>query len=78
MFHSRQGPGCVSSLHSAFVGVDSGLCLAVRYAVTGGQQEDVEAEVATEDAFLDRTSLLILADDWFGKWVEKSLEMCSR
>ncbi len=31
---------------------------------------------ATGDAFLDRTSLLILADDWFGKWVEKFLKVC--
>ena len=24
-------------------------------------------EIATEETFLDKTSLLILADDWFGK-----------
>ncbi len=35
-------------------------------------------EIATEDAFLDRTSLLILADDLFGKWVEKFLKMCNK
>ncbi len=33
----------------------------------------LKQEIATEYAFLDRTSLLILADDWFGKLVEKSL-----
>ncbi len=38
----------------------------------------LKQEVATEDAFLDRTSLLILADDWFGKWVEKFLKVCNR
>ncbi len=38
----------------------------VRYAVTtGGQQAE---QIAMDEAFLDRTSLLILADDWFGKW----------
>ncbi len=38
----------------------------------------LKQEVATEVAFLDRTSLLILADDWFGKWVEKFLKVCNR
>ena len=27
----------------------------------------LKQEIATEDAFLDRTSVLILADDWYGK-----------
>ena len=34
--------------------------------------------IVTGDAFLDRTSLLILADDLFGKWVEKFLKVCNR
>ena len=38
----------------------------------------LKQEIATEDAFLDRTSLLILADDWFGKWVENFLKVCNR
>ncbi len=38
----------------------------------------LKQETATEDFFLDRTSLLILADDWFGKWVEKFLKVCNR
>ncbi len=35
-------------------------------------------EIATDGTFLDGTSLLILADDWFGKWVEKFLKVCNR
>ena len=27
---------------------------------------------------MDRTSLLVLADDWFGKWVEKFLKVCNK
>ncbi len=38
----------------------------------------LKQEIATEDAFLYKTSLLILAEDWFGKWVEKFLKMCNR
>ncbi len=38
----------------------------------------LKQEIATVDAFLDSTSLLILADDWFGKWVDKFLKMCNR
>ncbi len=38
----------------------------------------LKQEIATEDASLDRISLLILADDWFGKWVEKFLKVCNR
>ncbi len=33
--------------------------------------------IATGDASLDKTSLLILADDWFGKSVEKFLKVCN-
>ena len=38
----------------------------------------LKQEIATEDAFLDRTSVLILAEDWFGKWMEKFLKVCNR
>ena len=37
----------------------------------------LKQKIATADAFLGRTSLLILADDWFGKWVEKFLKVCN-
>ncbi len=35
-------------------------------------------EMATDGTFLDRTSLLMLADDWFGKSMEKFLKVCNR
>ncbi len=38
----------------------------------------LKQEIATKDAFLDSTSLLILADDWFGKWMERFLKVCNR
>ncbi len=35
-------------------------------------------KIATNETFLERTSMLILADDWFGKWVEKFLKVCNK
>ena len=35
-------------------------------------------DIATDVTFLNRTALLILAEDWFGKLVEKFLKVCNR
>ncbi len=51
---------------------------SVMQSLPEANRKMLKQETATEDFFLDRTSLLILADDWFGKWVEKFLKVCNR
>ncbi len=54
--------------HDKFVGVDSRLCLAVRDTVRKySRGSRLNGVSVTGEAFLDRTSLMILADDLFGK-----------